>query len=385
MKKTAFGALLLGATATTAHAEGLKADHRGLTVQEGPLTLNLGGRIQVDAAVFDEPAFGRTGVTDADVRRARIELSGELGDVVRFRVDRELAGGSKGWRNLWLGVAPLRNVELRGGNMLAPFSAEDLQSSNSIPFTERSLASALAPGYGLGGMGSASGKRWSASIGWFTDALANEDGRSAERGKGLVGRLTALPVSRGKTRLHLGLAGERRSFRRGEVLRLSADAGSTLAPAAMSSGSIANIARLHGWGGEIGLSHGPLLIQAQASGLSIARNGAADLHFNGQSVQAALLVTGGGYGYVRSSGNFSGPELKPGRIAVELAVRYSRLDLSDGQFDRGVGEALSGGASLYLGRNVRLMANYTRTQVRFATTGAERTNNVGVTRLQLAF
>lgn len=385
MKKTALGALLLGATATTAHAEGVKADHRGLTLKEGPLTLNLGGRIQVDAAVFDEPAFGRTGVTDADIRRARIELSGELGEAVRFRVDRELAGGSKGWRNLWLGISPIRNVELRGGNMMVPFSAEDLQSSNSIPFAERSLASAIAPGYGLGGVASASGKRWSASVGWFTDALADEDGRSAERGRGVVGRLTALPINRGKTRLHLGIAGERRSFRRGEILRMSADAGSTLAPTAMSSGTIANIGSLHSWSGEIGLSHGPVLIQGQAIGLSMDRNGAADLHFNGQTVQAAVLVTGGSYGYGRSSGNFSGPELKSGRINVELTVRYSRLDLSDGQFDRGVGEALSGGASLYLGSNVRLTANYTRTQVHFETTGAERINNVGVTRLQLAF
>lgn len=385
MKKTAFAALLLGATTTTAHADGIEVDHRGVTLEEGPVTLNLGGRVHFDAAVFDDPATGDSSVTDADFRRARLEFSGRIAEVVRFRIDREFAGGSKGWRNLWLEIAPAENIELRGGNTVAPFSAEDLQSSNSLPFAERSLASALSPGYGLGGMASANGKHWSASLGWFTDALDNEDRRSAERGRGFVGRVTVLPVSHGKTRLHLGLGGEHRTFRTGEVLRLSADAGSILAPNAMTSGSLTDIRRLDGWNGEAGLSLGPVLVQGQVLGFALSRTGAPDLNFNGQTVQAAWLVTGGRYGYSRASGNFSGLQSKRGKMALEIALRYSRLDMADGAFDRGVGEAITGGANWYIGRNLRFMVDYTHSSVDFAGLTPDRTNDVGLARLQINY
>ena len=385
MNRIVIPALFLAAGTAPVHAEGLKADVRGLTLEEGPLELNLGGRLHLDAAVFDDAATARTGVTDAAVRRARLELSGKIGGVVRFRIDREFAGASKGWRNLWVGIAPLKNVELRGGNMMAPFSAEDLQSSNSLPFTERSLASALAPGYGLGGTANASGKRWSATLGWFTDALDNDEGRSVERGRGAVGRATLLAVSNGHTRLHFGAGGERRTFRAGETLRFSGDAGSTRAPNIMSTGTLRDLDHLSSWSAEAGLSFGPVLVQAQAMGQSITRNAAPRLAFNGQTIQASWLLGGRGYGYTRASGNFSGPELRRGKGAVEIAARYSRLDLRNGAIDRGIGTALTGGANWYLSRNVRLMANFTRTRATFADGTPRRTNNVGVARFQLSF
>jgi phosphate-selective porin OprO and OprP len=349
------------------------------------LMLNLGGRIHFDAAVFDDPSAGTNGLSDAAFRRARLELSGKVGEVVRFRIDREFAGNSKGWRNAWLGISPTDNIELRGGNVMVPFSPEDLQSSNSIPFAERSLASSLAPGYGLGGMVSVNGKRWTAAAGWFTDALDNEDGRSSERGRGVVGRVTALPISRGNTRLHLGLGGERRSFRVGEVLSFSADPGSVLAPNIMSSGSLSDLKNITGWSGELGFSHGPLMFQIQTLGNKVTRNLGPSLHFNGQTIQTSLLLKGRGYDYARGTGNFSGPDLKNGRFAIEIAARYSRLDLRDGAFDRGIGQALSGGANVYFGKNLRLMADFTRTKVDFAGLTPNRINNVGVVRMQVNF
>lgn len=389
MKHTTLAIALAAAAAIPASARaddgGLKADERGITLEQGPLELNLGGRIHLDAAVFDEPATGQNGQTDAAFRRARLELSGKVGDVVRFRVDREFAGGSKGWRNLWLGLEPVEDVELRGGNMMVPFSAEDLQSSNTIPFAERSLASALSPGYGLGGVASASGKRWSAAAGWFTDALDNDDGRSTERGRGFAGRATVLVLSNDTARLHLGLGGERRKFKANEVLRLSADPGSVLAPSIMASGALRDIRRLNGWNAEAGLSLGPVLVQAQAMGLDASRGLLPNLRFAGQTVQAAWLVTGGRHAYARSTGNFAGPDLKKGAGALELALRYSRLDLRDGAFDRGIGRAMTGGVNWYLNRNVRLLADYTDTQVRFGGAVADRSNKVGVARLQVAF
>lgn len=385
MRTLALGTLLVCASSAPAMADDVKFDEHGVTLKQGDVEINLGGRIHFDAAVFDDPATAVTGISQADFRRARLELSGKFGDVVRFRVDREFAGNSRGWRNVWLGISPTENIEVRGGNMMPPFSAEDLQSSNAMPFAERSLASNLAPGYGLGGMAGVNGKRWSAAAGWFTDALSGEDGRSAERGQGVVGRVTVLPVSQGSTKLHLALAGEHRTFNPVDIFRLSADPGSNLAPSIMSSGSLTNLKDLTGWNAEAAFSHGSLLIQGQITGNTISRELAPNLHFNGQTVQASWLLTGGDYDYSRSSGIFTGADLKNGKFAVEIAARYSRLDLNDGAFDRGVGQAFTGGANLYFGKNLRLMLDYTHTKVDFTGLTPGRTNNVGVARMQINF
>lgn len=387
MKKLAIAALLFSCSATAAYAkDGVEADERGITLEQGDFKLNVGGRLHVDAAVFDDPGLALTGQTDVGIRRARIEVSGEIGEVVRFRVDHEFAGNSKGWRNVWLAVSPTENTDIRGGNMIPPFSGEDLQSSNTIPFTERSLASSLAPGFGLGVKAGINGKRWSANVGWYTDGLAADDGRQAERGKGVVGRVTVLPFADGDNRLHLALGGEHRTFQVGETLGFSADPGSTLAPNIMTSGTLANLDALNSWTAEAGFSYGPVLIQASTISTTISSSIAApDLHFNGQTVQASWMITGEHQDYARSTGNFSGPDLKKHGLAFEVAARFSRLDLADGTFDRGVGQAVTGAVNMYIARNVRISADYTHSKVDFTGLTPDRTNNVGMVRFQIAF
>lgn len=370
--------------ALPAHAQEVKADEKGLTLDAGPLQLNLGGRLHLDASVFDDPALQRTGVTSADVRRARIELSGRVGEILRFRVDREFAG-ARGWRNLWASIEPVKNVEIKGGNMIVPFSMEDLQSSNATPFAERSMASALTGGFGLGGAISSGGRNWSASVGYFTDALANDEGRTTERGKGVVGRITFAPVRSRNAIVHLGLGGERRTFSAIERVRFTADPGSVFAPNIMSSGTLGSLETLNALNVEAAVSLGPVLLQAQSLSLKLNRTLRDNRSFNGQTVQVGWIVTGQRHAYSASSGIFGGPERRKGGGALELAARYSRLDLVDGTFDRGIGRALSASAIWTISTNLRLLATYTDNRVRFPSGGAPVTNHVGVLRAQLSF
>lgn len=376
--------LILAGTPAFAKDDVTVNDH-GITLETGPIKLNLGGRIHLDAAVFENPSTGETGITDANFRRARLELSGQIGESVSFRVDREFARNSAGWRNVWLQIEPARNVTIRGGNFTVPFSSEDLQSSNTMPLTERSLASALAPGLGLGGALSAHGKRWSASAGYFTDPLDNEEGRTVERGRGEAGRLTFLPIRSGDTIVHVGLAGERRNFRATEALRFSADPGSRLAPTLMRTGGIGDLDTMTAWTGEAAVSFGPVLAQAHATGVKIDRMLGSHSNFDGQTVQASWLITGGRYDYSESQGVFNGPRLRKGGGAVELAARYSRLDLTDGTIVGGDGRAITAGANWYVNRNFRVMLDYTDSHVDFPEVVPSIDNKVGVARLQVSF
>lgn len=374
----------LACTATPALADGVKIDEKGATLEAGPLELNLGGRLHLDASVFDDTDTGLTGQSSADVRRARLELSGRVAKVLRFRVDREFAG-SKGWRNVWASIEPIRNVEIKGGNFIVPFSMEDLQSSNTAPFAERSLASALTGGFAVGGAASVSGKRWSASAGYFTDAIANDEGRTTERGKGVVGRITLAPVMSDSAVVHLGLGAERRTFSPLERVRFSADPGSVFAPNVMSTGSLGSIDSLNALNGEAAVSFGPVLVQGQVMRVRLNRSTLRTRTFNGQTLSVGWIVTGQRHGYASGNGVFGGPDRKKGDGALEVAARYSRLDLVDGTFDHGIGRALSGSVIWTPSANLRLLATYTDTKVRFPSGGLPVKNRVGVLRAQISF
>ena len=380
----ALAAAITAGEAAPVLAQSLRADTDGITATAGPVELTLGGRLHVDAATFDA-APGQPD-TAADLRRARLELNGKVGRVIRFRVDREFSGGGAGgWRNLWVAARPVKGVELRGGNFNVPFSMEELQSSNSSPLAERSLASALAPGYGLGASAALHGKRWTATAGFFGDALANENGRFKERGRGVAGRITALPYARGHKFLHLGLAAEGRTFDSTEQLRFSSNAGTVLAPSLQQSQRILHLDTLRGWNAEAALGLGPVLVQGQFIALRIKRHNRSTLDFAGHYVQASWMLTGERYGYSAQSGLPGGPTLRKGRSAVELALRYSGLDLDDGPVNAGVSHALTLGATYYASRNVRLMANATESWLRDPATGQTSSSLALMTRMQIAF
>lgn len=384
MKHIALTAVLL-ANSPPALANGVEADARGVMLNAGNVELYLGGRMHLDAVVFDDQSTGAASKTKANFRRARLELSGKIGSALRFRADREFAGRAKGWRNVWASVRPVASIEVKGGNFMVPFSMEDLQSSNTMPFAERSLASTLAPGYGLGGAVSGSGKRWTISAGYFGNALANDSGYAPERGHGFAARATALPIRDGRMKVHLGVGFESRSFNKGKAIRFSADPGSSLAPILMSSPRIRNLDHMTSWNGELAGSLGPVLFQAQLINTRISRFTSTNISFSGQTVQAGWMVTGERYDYVNRVGIFGGPKLSQRRMAVEVAARYSRLDLDDGPVARGVGRALSASANLYLNRNVRLMATYTDSCVDFRAPANDINSRVGVARFQINF
>lgn len=357
------------------------ADGVSVTAADGALKVTVGGRLHLDALAYDAGVFA---LEDADIRRARLEVSGNIGGIVRFRADREFAR-SRGWRNLWVSVRPFDNLEIKGGNFNVPFGMEDLQSSNSIPFMERSLVAALTPSYGLGAGALLSQRDWTLSAGYFDDAIADENGRTEKRGKGFTGRLTALPLRRRDRFAHVGAAVERRYFSTGDVASFRGNSGSALAPGLLATGRIRNPQNLTNVAGEMALASGSLLLQGQYVSTTLTRTNRSALHFNGWYAQASWVITGQRYVYSRRAGIVSGVNLKRGRTAVELAARYSELDLNDGNFNSGQAGALTIGVNWYLSENIRLMANYVRSDAHDMEDRADREADLLATRLQLNF
>lgn len=373
-------ALAVASAAPAKDGGRIGSDGLTLTAANGALKLTVGGRLHVDVLAYESViAFD-----DADVRRARLEVSGQIADIVRFRVDREFAGPD-GWRNLWASIEPIEGLEIKAGNFTVPFAMEDLQSSNRIPLMERSLANALAPGFGLGVAAKVSQPSWTLAAGYFGEALGNEDDRANQRGKGFAGRATIAPISRRGKLVHLGAEVERRSFAGGDIVQFQTKPGSILAPRLLTTGRIADPADLINLGGEIALTQGPFLFQGHYVATKIRRTARPTLDFDGWYAQASLVLTGQRYEYSQTAGVVSGVDVRRGGGAVELAARYGELDLSDDSSVRGVGKAITFGANWYLNKNIRFMANYVRSEAEDVRGRADRKADLFAGRFQLSF
>jgi len=361
--------------------DGVKADEDGLTFETGDVELNLGGRLHLDAAVFEH---GLDDATEADVRRARLEFSAKFGDVVQVRVDREFAQAD-GWRNLWLQVTPVKDLDIRGGNQIVPFSMEDMGSSNEMTLAERSLANTFAPAFGLGGSVSYAHDNFTIAGGYFTDALADEVGQSRVRGDGFAGRVTFAPINKRSGYVHLGFGYDDRSYKAAEPPRFTVLSASALAPGLLRTGALTGASDLKAYNAEFAAARGPVQVQAQYIATKIDRTALSTLDYNGWYAEASWMVTGERYGYSRGSGVPSGPRIEKKGGAIELAARYSEADLSDAVRDSGRASIATLGATWYINRNLRVLANYARTRTRGSTITPDDSGNLGVVRLQLAF
>ncbi|ANP45702.1 OprO/OprP family phosphate-selective porin [Candidatus Viadribacter manganicus] len=370
----------LGAGA--AHAdEGLEAGASGLSYEAGDFSINLGGRLHLDAAQVDDTGVD---IDDEAVRRARLELSVRYDDW-RLRVDREFSNGG-GWRNVWLSYDVNDDLTIKAGNFIAPFSMEDVGSSNETMFMERSLVQALAPGFGVGLGASYEGRHFGLSGGYFTDAIDAEDNNPAEKGDGVSVRATWSPIERRQHTLHFGLGLDRREFASADTRTISSTPEASLAPVAITSGVLTNLDTSMSYNLEAAYSTGPFLVQAQFVSSNFERSIGADVTADGYYVQAGWVLTGEQRRYGDAVGVFAGPRPEHAWGALELAGRVSSLDLSEaGVGASGTADDYTVGLNWYLGRNFRLMGNFVHSEVDAINPALDRDIDIVQARAQLDF
>lgn len=363
--------------------DGFYTDDRGLHLGllDGDVDLRVGGKLQLDALTVDDDG---TSYTDADVRRARVDVRLVYRDVITLRAERDFAG-TKGWRNLYVSVRPMDGALVQAGQFNVPFSLEDMQSSNTIPFPERSLAAALTSELALGVQAGYASRRFTVRAGYFEDQLDTPAGPSPTLGDGFTGRATVLAIDRGRTKLHLGIGLDRRSFDVADVVRYSADAGSTFGPRVLRTPVLTGLSRRTGYNAEAAFTLRNLAVQGQYIRQDLQPATGTAVQINGGYAQASWVVTGQPYDYSRGSGTITGPDLDKRKVAVELAMRASWLDAQDGAFDGGKARSFDLSAGLYFRRNVRLMASGSLARYHRNLADPARDATIALTRLQIAF
>ena len=163
---------------------------------------------------------------------------------------------------------------------------------------------------------------------------------------------------------HLGL-GYRQVFRSNDTLSFSSPPEAHLLPSFASTGSFVSD------GGyvvspEAAIVLGPFSMQGELTHASFNVPRGPDPDFYGHYLMGSYFLTGehrnydakeGAFGRLRPRSNFLGSD-GGGTGAVELALRYSVLDLNDGAVRGGELRDYTLGFNWYLNPFVRLMLNY---------------------------
>ena len=128
----------------------------------------------------------------------------------------------------------------------------------------------------------------------------------------------------------------------------------------VDTGSILDARSQLKYGVELAGVYGPFSLQGEYMGSNTkCRTGLPSVDLNGFYVMGSWILTGESRRY--SGGAFSGVSPNRDMGAIEVAARYSTLDLNDtGVVSGGKMENITLGANWHINRSVRMMLNYVR-------------------------
>jgi phosphate-selective porin OprO/OprP len=339
------------------------------------ITTRIFGRLYIDWGWFsgDEPTyFTDDGGTTPELedgtqfRTARIGVDGTLYEKVYYKLEYDLAPSTDvEAKDVYIALPDTPAGEFRVGHYKEPFSLEQLTSSRFTTFMERSVADAFAPGRNSGfailNHNEAKTVTWAAGMFRTTDDAAIDFGDGEYS---YTARVTGTPWNEeGEDLLHLGGSF---SYRGDDMVRFRARPESDFLNRPVDTGTLAADDTMLG-GLETAWVNGPLSLQAEYNMASLSgAEGVEDGDFTGWYGFISWFLTGEHRNYKSSSGTFD--RIKPqenfgaGTGAIELAARYSMIDLDDGPSTGEMTDATLG-VNWYLNPNTRVMFNFIRSEV----------------------
>lgn len=172
-------------------------------------SLQFGDLVRIDfrARIHSEMRGSTVPLDDSDtsgldLARRRVGISGEIGELAEFQIERELVDG-EGWRDLYVNFRQLRRIQVQAGQFKMPFGLDENTSSSNLDFVYRSRAAThLAPGRDRGVM--AHGRLGKVRYAWGAFANDGDSPRGISSppsadGIATAGRLTVQPFRSSKS------------------------------------------------------------------------------------------------------------------------------------------------------------------------------------------
>ncbi len=318
----------------------------------------------------------------SDFRRLNVSLFGHAWNMLEFKLTVDFAN-VRDVKDQWFrftngSILP----HFTFGYMKEPFSLEMLTSSTFLTFMEDTLPTkSLAPfrNFGVTAAGAWQQERLTWAGGFFLNTGSygevgdTQDQISDANGFDLSGRITGLPIYRndGKELIHLGLSFLHRIRNDAEddpSAQFNTRPESFLTDDRLVDTSIfytqgQNMVNL-----EAAWMDGPFSIQGEYFHNFV--DSWSSLDFSGWYLQGSWILTGESRKYNTTGGIFVGipPEREfslrgDGWGALELALRFSSVDLNDKYIEGGEERNITAGLNWYLSRKIRLMVNYVHATV----------------------
>jgi phosphate-selective porin OprO and OprP len=344
-KLTTWGlAMLAGVAVLTAAAAALASPE-----------LKLRGRMHLDGALWNED---NVPLNDSIfLRRTRLGVTGRIDDVWSGIIEYDFAENGTSANDVMIN-RKLGEGTLKIGQFKVPMGLNELTSSNSILFIERSSPSNLI----------ADSRRIGIGYDWFAGDFGFQTmayGRAIGTGQGgdtplgLGGRFLYAPKLGADSFFHFGLSAAWEDRRDDNVLRFRdrPEARPGGGVRLIDTGNITDVDDTFKYGVELAYQAGPFSMEAEYLSVDVSRAAGPEPTFSGYHLQASWVLTGEKRSY--RNGVFRGvTPAQAGRGAWELAARYSHADLIDSGFLGGEQDNYTLGLNYYASANVRFMLNY---------------------------
>jgi len=350
---------------------------------DGNFKLKIGGRIMADFWFFDdydenlETAVDGEWHSGFEFRRARLYMSGTIYKYVIFKAQYDFAGGDgeTDFKDVYIGLEGQDCLgcmwpRITVGHFKEYFSLEEMTSSKYITFLERALpVSTFAPvrNSGVGLFRNFYGDRATIGAGVFGNSDNTDADHLWEDGYNITGRITFLPWAPCDCEsrfLHLGVSASWKNDV-GE-LRYRTRPETHIGPRIVDTGTFAADSAIL-LGGEIAFGYDRWHFQAEYITSIVDSDVADDPTYYGYYAEASYMLLGGTRPYRRDYGVMG--RVKPctnlwakdccGFGGLELAARYSYVDLDDGLFEGGKAANITAGVNWYLNPNTAVKLNYT--------------------------
>jgi phosphate-selective porin OprO and OprP len=379
----------------------VSADKDGFVIQseDGAFRLRVMGYAQADGRFFTGDG-DELGTNAFLLRRVRPIVSGTVGRIFDFIIMPDFGGSVAALQDAHLDARFSDKARLRVGKFKVPFGLERLQSATALLFVERALPSSLAPIRDVGVQlhGELEGGVAAYAVGVFNGAL---DGGSVDTdvndGKDVAGRLFLQPFKKSTAKAAQGIGiGIAASTGKQEGALPSLRSPGQLTFFSYASGITADGTRTR-FSPQASYGVGPfrLIGEYVRSGQEV-KKGTETIRVTNDAWQAAaaLVLTGE---TPSSAGVSPRSPFEKGRSwgALELAARYSELDVDDAVFARVLADpirsaskakAFGFGLNWYMTKNVKYVANYERTTFEGGhPDGDRKAENALLFRAQVAF
>lgn len=336
-----------------------------LVSEDGAYSMRLTGRVHFKGQF---PMSGPASEADAsylELRRVRTGVEGRLAGYYDYKIEYDFGRGGSVLTDGFLGLTHFDAANIRMGRYKVPFSAEELTSSNSIRFVERSMINRFAPSRMIGISVLGKSGNFSYMAGAFDGAV---DGKFLLAGRLTLGvdKFTVGANVLGEDNEGSSALPDLRSGQGTRWYRYHADA--------VSDGSRTQFGGdLSYWGtpfsfvAELLMGKQDVAMELTQGDPPAVEKRAESLGHMGFMVQAGYVLTGEN---AAMSGVTPARDFDPatgGMGAFELVARYSQITPDDDAmaFARSgsveTASEITAGVNWYMSRHARLMLNYVQT------------------------